>query len=116
MTVKAIVKAKTYFDSVSLMSLSTKANQIDGVEQAIIAMGTEMNKEVMKNVGLMTFEVEEAKSSDLIIVVNAANDEMCESAFIAIEELMTKRKPPLRKVKSNIQQSHPHLKVFLKLI
>ncbi|WP_026564745.1 acyl-CoA synthetase FdrA [Bacillus sp. UNC41MFS5] len=97
MTVKAIVKANTYFDSVSLMSLSTKANQIEGVEQAIIAMGTEMNKEVMKNVGLMTSEVEEAKSSDLIIVVNAANDEKCESAFIGIEELMTKKETSTEK-------------------
>ncbi len=97
MTVKAIVKANTYFDSVSLMSLSTKANQIEGVEQAIIAMGTEMNKEVMKNVGLITPEVEEAKSSDLIIVVNAANLEMCESAFIDIDELLTKKETSTEK-------------------
>ncbi|WP_066308285.1 acyl-CoA synthetase FdrA [Bacillus sp. FJAT-29814] len=91
MTVQALIKPNTYFDSVSLMSLSTKANQIEGVEQAIIAMGTEMNKEVMKNVGLMTPEVEEAKTSDLIIVVKAASDELCESAFESINELFTKK-------------------------
>ena len=91
MTVQAIVKPNTYFDSVSLMSLSTKANQIEGVEQSIIAMGTEMNKEVMKNVGLMTTVVEEAKSSDLIIVVKAATDKLCENAFIKINELFTKK-------------------------
>ncbi|QCJ42230.1 acyl-CoA synthetase FdrA [Bacillus sp. S3] len=91
MTVQALIKPNTYFDSVSLMSLSTKANQIDGVEQAIIAMGTEMNKEVMKNVGLMTPEVEEAKTSDLIIVVKAATDELCENAFEGINELFTKK-------------------------
>ncbi|MFK9090364.1 acyl-CoA synthetase FdrA [Bacillus salipaludis] len=91
MTVQALIKPNTYFDSVSLMSLSTKANQIDGVEQAIIAMGTEMNKEVMKNVGLMTPEVEEAKTSDLIIVVKAATDAQCESAFEGINELFTKK-------------------------
>ncbi|CRK81887.1 acyl-CoA synthetase FdrA [Neobacillus massiliamazoniensis] len=91
MEVKALIKPNTYFDSVSLMSLSTKANQIEGVEQAIIAMGTEMNKEVMKNVGLMTPEVEQAKASDLIIVVKAATDEECESAFHGIEELFTKK-------------------------
>jgi FdrA protein len=97
MTVKAIVKANTYFDSVSLMSLSTKANQIEGVEQAIIAMGTEMNKEVMKNVGLITPEVEAAKSSDLIIVVNAANSEIFENAFISIDELLTKKETATEK-------------------
>ncbi|CAH2713093.1 Protein FdrA [Neobacillus rhizosphaerae] len=103
MTVQAIVKPNTYFDSVSLMSLSTKANQIDGVEQAIIAMGTEMNKEVMKNVGLMTPEVEVAKSSDLIIVVKAETDDLCESAFMSIDELFTKK--DTSKGKSEIKYS-----------
>ncbi|WP_066065039.1 acyl-CoA synthetase FdrA [Neobacillus soli] len=99
MTVQAIVKPNTYFDSVSLMSLSTKANQIEGVEQAIIAMATEMNKEVMKNVGLLTSVVEEAKSSDLVIVVNAATEELCENAFIMIDELFTKKNTSTSKSK-----------------
>jgi FdrA protein len=91
MTVQVLIKPNTYFDSVSLMSLSTKANQIEGVEQAIIAMGTEMNKEVIRNVGLMTPEVEEAKTSDLMIVVKTASDELCENAFEAINDLLTKK-------------------------
>lgn len=94
MTVQVVVKANTYFDSVSLMSLTTKANQIEGVEQAIIAMGTEMNKEVIRNVGLITPEVEGAKTSDLIIVVKAENKEGCEIAFEGIEELLTKKNTP----------------------
>lgn len=91
MTVQVLIKPNTYFDSVSLMSLSTKANQVEGVEQAIIAMGTEMNKGVIRNVGLMTPEVEEAKTSDLMIVVKAATDELCENAFVSINELLTKK-------------------------
>lgn len=91
MSTKVVIKQSTYFDSVSLMSLSTKANQIEGVEQAVVAMGTEMNKEVLRNVGLITPELEEAKSSDLMIVVKAATDDLCESAFMRIEELFTKK-------------------------
>ncbi|MBH0331162.1 FdrA family protein [Brevibacillus brevis] len=91
MSTKVVIKQSTYFDSVSLMSLSTKANQIEGVEQAVIAMGTDMNKEVLKNVGLLTPELEAAKTSDLMIVVKAATDELCESALIAIEELFKKK-------------------------
>ncbi|REB05278.1 acyl-CoA synthetase FdrA [Sporosarcina sp. BI001-red] len=92
MTVQVLVKSNTYIDSVSLMSLSTKANKVEGIEQAIIAMGTEMNKEVISNVGLMTSEVKSAKTSDLMIIVKAANEEACESAFKEIEELMNKKK------------------------
>ena len=92
MSTKVVIKQSTYFDSVSLMSLSTKANQIEGVEQAVIAMGTEMNKEVLKNVGLLTPELEAAKNSDLMIVVKAATEELAESAYVQIEELFTKKK------------------------
>ncbi|MDN3017032.1 acyl-CoA synthetase FdrA [Paenibacillus sp. BSR1-1] len=104
MLVQALIKPNTYFDSVSLMSLSTKANQIDGVEQAIIAMGTEMNKEVMKNVGLLTPEVEAAGTSDLIIVVKAETDELCETAFAKINDLFIK-KDSGKKGKSDVKYS-----------
>lgn len=91
MSIKVVIKKSTYFDSVSLMSLSTKANQLPGVEQAVIAMGTEMNKEVLRNVGLLTPEIEEAKSSDLVIVVKAETDELCDDALAGIEELFAKK-------------------------
>ncbi len=49
MSVKIVIKPNTYFDSVSLMSISTRANKLNGVEQAFVAMATEMNKGVLKN-------------------------------------------------------------------
>ncbi|XPE24451.1 hypothetical protein ACNKHM_05685 [Shigella sonnei] len=52
------------------MSISTRANKLDGVEQAFVAMATEMNKGVLKNLGLLTPELEQAKNGDLMIVIN----------------------------------------------
>ncbi len=77
MPTKIVIKKNTYFDSVSLMSVSTKANKLSGVEQAFVAMATEMNKGVLKNLGLLTPELEDAKNGDLMIVIkgDAANDE-----------------------------------------
>ncbi|MGI2295101.1 acyl-CoA synthetase FdrA [Paenibacillus sp. GXUN7292] len=91
MATKVVIKKNTYFDSVSLMSLTTKANQIEGIEQAFIAMGTKMNKEVLQNVGLMTAELEEAKNSDLMIVIKAATDDLAEQSYEAVEELFIKK-------------------------
>lgn len=91
MSIKVVIKKNTYFDSVSLMSFSTKANQIDGVEQAVIAMATEMNKGVLQNVGLLTPELQEAKNGDLMIVIKAATEELCKSALVSIEALFTKK-------------------------
>ncbi len=91
MAVKVVIKKNTYFDSVTLMALSTKANKIEGVEQAFVAMGTEMNKEVIKNVGLSSPEIETVKSGDLMIIVKAQTDSACEEAYNAIEELFLKK-------------------------
>ncbi len=88
MTVKVVVKRNTYFDSVSLMSLSTKANQIEGVEQAVVAMATEMNKGVLRNVGLYVPEIDAAGSGDLLIVIASASEEACAAALKAVEALL----------------------------
>jgi succinyl-CoA synthetase alpha subunit len=85
MTIKVVIKPNTYFDSVSLMSLSTKANQIEGVKQAVIAMGTAMNKGVLRDVGLLTPEIEAAGNGDLVIVVEADSEQRCEGALLDID-------------------------------
>ncbi|MBS0447790.1 MAG: acyl-CoA synthetase FdrA [Proteobacteria bacterium] len=96
MAVKVVVKANTYFDSVSLMSLSTKANRIEGLTQAVVAMATEMNKGVLRNVGLYLPEVDAAGSGDLLIVVQAPTAERCESAIAEVEALFDRREPKAR--------------------
>ncbi|MEJ2763597.1 acyl-CoA synthetase FdrA [Photobacterium sp. MCCC 1A19761] len=88
MVVKLIVKKNTYFDSVSLMALSTKVNEMPGVEQAFVAMATDMNKGVLDNVGLLLPEVKSANSGDLFIVVKAESDEMCEHTLAEVEVLL----------------------------
>lgn len=92
MSTKVVIKKNTYFDSVSLMSISTKANQLDNVEQAFVAMATEMNKGVLRNLGLLTPELEEAKNGDLMIVIKGPSDEANEATLIAIEDLFNKKK------------------------
>ncbi len=94
MALKIVIKKNTYFDSVSLMSLSTKANTIAGVEQAVVAMATEMNKGVLHNVGMFAPELDDAKSGDLMIAIKAASDAACEQALVEIEALFKKKSAP----------------------
>ena len=95
MSIRIVVKKNTYFDSVSLMSISTRANKLDGVEQAFVAMATEMNKGVLKNLGLLTPELEEAKSGDLMILPHYIADTVnsmphlanqCDSSWILMTQ------------------------------
>ncbi|MBJ3816053.1 hypothetical protein F9C28_14210 [Shimwellia pseudoproteus] len=50
MPVSVTIKQNTYFDSVSLMSVSTQANNLPNITRAFIAMATEMNKTLLGKV------------------------------------------------------------------
>lgn len=91
MTIQTKIKKATYFDSVSLMSLSTKANQIDDVKQAMIGMGTDMNKEVIRNVGMNSSEIEKAGTGDLMIAIETDNADAAEKIFDEIESLFNEK-------------------------
>lgn len=91
MPTRIVIKQNTYFDSVSLMAISTQANRLEGVDQAFVAMATEMNKGVLKNLGLLTDELAQAKSGDLLIVIKGASEEDNEASLVAIEGLFTRR-------------------------
>ncbi len=90
MSIRVVLKRGTYVDSVSLMSLSTRANRIDGVDQAVVAMGTPMNKEVVRNVGLWSADVDAAEPGDLMIVLRAASNDRCEAALAEVNAMLAK--------------------------
>lgn len=91
MPIRTIIKKNTYFDSVSLMTLSTRANSIEGVKQVNVAMGTAMNKDVLKNVGLYTEEVETAGKGDLMIVVESREGYDLDELVKKVEEAMMRK-------------------------
>ncbi|MDQ4215426.1 acyl-CoA synthetase FdrA [Microbacterium capsulatum] len=84
------IRKNTYLDSVSLMSMSTKANAVDGVTQALLGMATPMNKEVLLNVGVVDPAIDEAKPSDLMIVIDASDDTI-EAAIEAVNDILARK-------------------------
>ncbi|MGP3776091.1 acyl-CoA synthetase FdrA [Streptomyces sp. SDT5-1] len=93
MNATAVIKQNTYFDSVSLMSISTKANELDGVEQAFVAMATEKNKEVLRNLDLLTPVLEAAGNGDLMIVAVTGDGVDTDTVLARIEELLERKAP-----------------------
>jgi len=92
MTTRTLIKRGTYVDSVSLMSLSTKANALPGVTNAVAAMATAMNKEILTNQGLLTDEMAALTPGDLILIAVADSDDQADAAMAGIEDLLV-RKP-----------------------
>ena len=86
---KTIIKKNEYYDSVTLMSLSSKLSDIEGVEEAVVAMATKMNKELLAATGMFTAGVEQCGDNDLIIAIKAISGERYEQAFKLVEEFLT---------------------------
>lgn len=87
------IRKNTYLDSVSLMSMSTKANAVEGVTQALLGMATPMNKEVLQSVGVEDPAIDEARPSDLMIVIDAADDSI-DAAIQAVDDILARKGKP----------------------
>jgi FdrA protein len=81
------VRRGSYHDSVSLMQVSRAAQDVDGVEAALVAMATELNREFL---GPMGFDPDvEAGPNDLLIAVRARDDDALAAALAAVEAALT---------------------------
>jgi FdrA protein len=86
------VKKNAYFDSVTLMLISSKLTELEGIEEAAVMMGTQHNKELMKNSGVLSEEVSKtASENDLIIGVKAFSQEGIDAALLEIEAQFNKK-------------------------
>ncbi len=87
--IKAIVEKNLMRDSLQLMKISEDLKKLPGVVDAIVAMGTQTNKEIAEKLGMLTPEVEQAGESDLFIVVKAENEEVAVKAIEKAREMLT---------------------------
>ncbi|MBU2472315.1 MAG: FdrA family protein, partial [Bacteroidetes bacterium] len=57
---KIIIKKNTYYDSVSLMNLTEKAKLLPDIKDAVVAMGTETNIQLLKGIGFTDSRLDES--------------------------------------------------------
>jgi len=88
---KAEVRSGAYYDSVILMQLQRSLNDLAGILDAGVVMGTDANKEVLAQSDLLTPEAEAAGANDLIIVVRADDEASAQAALNRVDELLTVR-------------------------
>ena len=89
---KILVQKDSYHDSVFLMQINTEIKKIAGVKEAVVSMGTEMNLDLLKEMGLSDRQVETATANDLIIAVEGETSEAAERAIRKANELLWKKK------------------------
>lgn len=88
MPVGTRVRANRYVDSVTLMTVSRQLAGRDGVREAVAAMATELNKDLLEQVGLLTPEARAAGPGDLVVAVEAESEAALEAALEAAEALL----------------------------
>jgi len=88
MIVKTIVRKNEFYNSVLLMRISEEANNLRGVEQAAVLMATELNKEVLRHMDLLTEEVLKASPDDFVIAVKAETEDKIQKATSEIENML----------------------------
>ncbi len=89
MTVKSLIKTSEYHDSVSLMLVAKELVKFAGVKDASVMMGTDSNKSLLEQSGLLTAEAQAASPNDLIIAVNTEGD--ADAALAEAEALLNKK-------------------------
>lgn len=83
-----VIKKNSYQDSVNLMLLTKSMSSMEGINQISVMMGTPANKDIFKNSGLYTEELEEASPNDICIVVDTDNKDKVEEVMTGINDFL----------------------------
>ena len=89
--VKLEIRKNAYYDSVTLMLISNDLKKIDGIEDALVGMGTELNCEIAHNIGLVTPEFKAVTANDLFVAVKCESEAAFDNARRKVEELLNKK-------------------------
>lgn len=89
---RIIIKRDSYYDSVVLMRISAELKKITGVSEAVVSMGTEVNINLLKQVGFSRPELEAVTPNDLIIAVDAIDEATTRTAVESAKVLIGKKK------------------------
>ncbi|HET6446110.1 MAG TPA: acyl-CoA synthetase FdrA [candidate division Zixibacteria bacterium] len=84
------IRPGAYFDSVVLMQLQRELAQLPGVLDAGVVMATPANCELLTSSGF-TFDTD-ARSDDLLIVVEAESEQIAHDALAQVDELMSRKR------------------------
>jgi FdrA protein len=88
------VRTGTYHDSVRLMQASRAVQSVDGVAEALVAMATDLNHQLLAGMGFDTREIGKAGPNDLIIAVRAIDEEKVAAARAILDEALVVRPAP----------------------
>lgn len=89
--IRVQIRPGAYYDSVVLMQLQRGLAALPGVEDAGVVMGTDANKEVLRQSGLLDAAATAASADDLVIAVRAADADAADRALAQVDPLLARK-------------------------
>lgn len=83
------IRKNTYYDSVKLMLISKDIEKFEGVHEALVGMGTDLNKELAENLNIMSDEIKELTPNDFFITVLADDNVKIEDIADEADRLLS---------------------------
>ncbi len=86
------IRKNAYYDSVTLMLISKELKKLDGVEEALVGMGTDLNVEIAHNIGVATPEFDkDVTANDFFVAVKCGDKAAFDAAMKKVDELLNKK-------------------------
>jgi len=83
-----VVKRNLYRDSIQLMRLSEDVKKLEGVEDAVVSMGTDTNRRLLQELGLLAKEARSGTDGDLIIAVRVREGAGTAEVMTRVEQMV----------------------------
>jgi len=83
-----VVKRNLFRDSIQLMRLTEDVKKLDGVDDAVVAMGTDTNRRLLRDLGLLGTESRSAGEGDLIMAVRVRGGFDADKVMKRVEQLV----------------------------
>ncbi len=90
--VKYHIKKNTYYDSVTLMLISKEVKKMEGVHEALVGMGTDLNKELATHLGISSEEIECSGVNDFFVSLLCEENIDINDIMDNVNKLLTQKK------------------------
>ena len=89
--VKLEIRKNTYYDSVTLMIISKDVKNLSGVSEALVGMGTDLNREIAGNLGLDADGFEDVTANDFFVAADCDDENCFKKVVEKVDELLNKQ-------------------------
>lgn len=89
--IKLEVHKNAYYDSVTLMIISKEVKKLPGVSEALVGMGTDLNREIAGNIGLAGEGFDAVTANDFFVSAECDSEETFTAVTDKVTELLTRK-------------------------